>query len=292
MLAAASPAELNKRRALKLLDELEPISPVVGRLLSTLSADPETVSLSHIGDLIEKDTILAGKVLGLANSALYSRGSEIVSVHRAIARLGLNKLRNTALALSVNRVWRKAKTPVYWSMVRFNLHSVATAVAADMLASRTRTCYPEGAFVSGLFHDIGRLVMAVMLQNEYEPFCHSSEDNQPKVRQCERDLLGFDHCELAADILAHWNLPRQIQTAVGFHEYPELDDTKVESSEFPLSMVIHTADKYAASVGASIYDTLSSEHADPLRLLGTSDEEGKFFPEFKSQFDVIRSFMN
>src|SRR5271166_4811337 len=147
MLAAASPAELNKRRALNLLDELEPISPVVGRLLSTLSADPETVSLSHLGDLIEKDAILAGKVLGLANSALYNRGSEIVSVHRAIARLGLNKLRNTALALSVNRVWRKAKTPVYWSMVRFNLHSVATAVAADMLASRTRTSYPEGAFV-------------------------------------------------------------------------------------------------------------------------------------------------
>ena len=289
---AAPTVGLNKKRALKVLDELEPFSPVAGRLLSTLSADPETISVSHVGDLIERDTILAGKILALANSALYSRGVEVVSIHRAIGTLGLNKIRNTVLALSVNRVWRKAKTPVYWSMVRFNLHSLATAVAADLLATRTKTNYPEGAFVSGLFHDIGRLVMAVMLQNEYEPFCNTSEDNQPRVRNCERDMLGFDHCELSADILAHWKLPREIQTAVGLHECPEMDDTIVGNSEFPLSMVIHTADKYAMSVGASIYESVSADSSDPLQLLGTSDEEGKFFPEFKAQFDLIRSFMN
>jgi HD-like signal output (HDOD) protein len=290
---AAPTVGLNKKRALKVLDELEPFSPIAGRLLSTLSTDPDTISMSHVGDLIERDTILAGKILSLANSALYNRGVEVVSIHRAIAALGLNKIRNTVLALSVNRVWRKAKTPVYWSMVRFNLHSLASAVAADLLATRTKTNYPEGAFVSGLFHDIGRLVMAVMLQSEYEPFCNASEDNHPRVRNCERDMLGFDHCELSADILAHWKLPREIQTAVGLHECPEMDDTVVGDSEFPLSMVIHTADKYAMSVGASIYDTHpSAEQADPLQLLGTSDEEGKFFPEFKSQFDLIRSFMN
>ena len=287
---AAPTVDLNKKRALKVLDELEPFSPVAGRLLSTLSADPETISMSHVGDLIERDTILAGKVLALANSALYSRGVEVVSIQRAIAALGLNKIRNTVLALSINRVWRKAKTPMYWSMVRFNMHSLATAVAADLLATRTKTNYPEGAFVSGLFHDIGRLVMAVMLQNEYEPFCNASEDNQPRVRNCERDMLGFDHCELSADILAHWRLPHEIQTAVGLHECPEMDDTEVGASEFPLSMIIHTADKYAMSVGASIYDSIPSQQADPLQLLGTSDEEGKFFPEFKTQFDLIRSF--
>jgi HD-like signal output (HDOD) protein len=177
-------------------------------------------------------------------------------------------------------------------MVRFNLHSLAAAVAAELLATRTKTNYPEGAFVSGLFHDIGRLVMAVMLQNEYEPFCNASEDNQPRVRSCERDMLGFDHCELSADILAHWRLPHEIQAAVGFHECPEMDNTPVEGSEFPLSMVIHTADKYAVSVGASIYDTVASERPDPLQLQGTSDEEGRFFPEFKAQFDLIRSVTN
>jgi HD-like signal output (HDOD) protein len=291
MLGAATP-EANKKKALKVLDELEPFSPVVGRLLSTLSADPDTVSLSRIGDLIERDTILAGKVLSLANSAFYNRGTEVVSIHRAISFLGLNKVRNTVLALSVNRVWRKAKAPSYWSMLRFNLHSLATAVAADLLAARTRADYAEGAFVSGLFHDIGRLVMAVMLQDEYAPFCHPTEGNQSSIRKCERDMLGFDHCELSAEILAHWNLPRQIQIAVGLHECPEMDDTTVDRSEFPLSMVIHAADKYAVSVGASIYDTLGSEKVDPLQLLGTNDEEGKFFPEFKSQFDLIRSFMN
>ena len=285
-------AEMNRKRALRVLGELKPFSPVVGRLLATLSADPDSLSLSTISDLIERDTILAGRVLALSKSALYGSGPPIVSIPRAVSRLGLNKIRNTVLALSVNRVWGGAKTPPKWSMLRFNLHSMATAVAADLLAMCVPTAYPEGAFVAGLFHDIGRLIIAVMLQSEYDPLCQAAEGDNSRLRQSEREMLGFDHCELSAEILKHWNLPFAIQSAVEFHECPEMDETPLPSSQFPLSMIVHTADTYAVSHGISLHDGGSSDHPDPLELLGTSEQKANLLPEFKSQFELIRSFMN
>ena len=288
---AASAVEVNRKRALKCLDELEPFSPVMGRLLGSLSADPDTISMNAIGNLIEKDTILSGKVLALANSALYGRSTEIVSVHRAVARLGIGKIRNTVLALSINRVWNNAKTPTYWSMLRFNLHSLATAVAADLLSAKLKVQFAEGAFIAGLFHDVGRLIMAVMLQHDYETICNCAETEKSETVQREREMLGFDHSDLSADILGHWRLPTQIQTAVVFHECPEKDKTVVPPSFIKLSRIIHTADRYAVALGLSIGESCNLEEEDPLELLGTSEEQMKLLPQFRTEFDLIRSFM-
>jgi HD-like signal output (HDOD) protein len=273
------------------LDELQSFSPVVFRLLSTLAADPDTVSLSGIGDLISKDTVLSGKVLGLANSALYGRGTDVVSVHRAVARLGVNKIRNTVLALSINRVCNSAKTPRYWSMLRFNLHSLATAVTADLLGMKLPTQYGEGAFIAGLFHDIGRLIMAVMLKDDYEELCQLPESQEGSLRERERELVGFDHAELSAEILNHWRLPVEIQKAVAFHEHPEEDDSEVQPGRIPLSKVVHTADRYAITLGLSIDEGTSSLNEDPLELLGTSEGQLNLLTEFRAAFDVIRNFL-
>jgi HD-like signal output (HDOD) protein len=288
---AVSTAAANRKRALKCLDELQPFSPVVYKLLSTLAADPDTISLSGISDLISKDTVLSGKVLGLANSALYGRGTDIVSVHRAVARLGVNKIRNTVLALSINRVWNTAKTPRYWSMLRFNLHSLATAVAADLLGIKLPTHYAEGAFVAGLFHDIGRLIMAVMLKDDYEDLCQLPESQVGLLRERERELVGFDHAGLSRDILNHWRLPVEIQTAVAFHEDPEQDDTRASSDRIPLSKIVHTADRYAISLGLSVDENGGTALEDPLQLLGTSENSLNLLPEFREAFDVIRNFL-
>lgn len=288
---AVGTTEANKKRALKCLDELEPFSPVVFRLLSTLAADPDTISLGGIGDLISKDTILSGKVLALANSALYGRGVDIVSVHRAVARLGVNKIRNTVLALSVNRVWNTAKTPKYWSMLRFNLHSLGTAVAADLLGAKVPTHYPEGAFIAGLFHDIGRLIMAVMLKEEYEPLCQMAGGEEGSLKERERELFGFDHAELAADILAHWRLPVEIQKAVAYHESPDEDDTEVPASKIRLSLIVHAADRYANALGLSIAEGPTPADEDALKRVGSSEEELNLLPEFRTAFDTIRNFL-
>src|SRR5258707_6007381 len=98
-------------KILSALEKLPPFSPIVRQVLASLSAEEHSISLPHIGVQIEQDPLMAGPVLSVANSALYSRGLEITSVPRAAARLGLNRLRNVVLSLSVNRIWGNLRAP-------------------------------------------------------------------------------------------------------------------------------------------------------------------------------------
>ena len=95
------------QRALGALGKLPPFSPILNKLLASLAG--EDVSFSKLGDLIEKDTVVAGNIMHLVNSALYARRATITSVRHALALLGMDKVRNTLLGMSISRMWSQVK---------------------------------------------------------------------------------------------------------------------------------------------------------------------------------------
>jgi HD-like signal output (HDOD) protein len=147
------------------IERLPPLSPTLTLLLATLSR--EDVSFAKISEVIEKDPVLAGNVLGLVNSSLYGQSGNVSSIRHAVSLLGVNKLRNAALSMSITRMWDKMRTPPGWSPKRFNKHGLAVAMLADTLSQEAPLIYPEGAFVAGLLHDLGKLMIAVCLPREY-----------------------------------------------------------------------------------------------------------------------------
>jgi HD-like signal output (HDOD) protein len=279
-----------QEQVLKSLGRLPPFSPVLNRLLATLSN--EDASFAKIADLIEKDTVLAGNVLRLVNSALYARRGTVNSVRHAVSLLGIDKLRNATLGMSVFRMWNNVRTPPGWSMARFNLHSVAVAILSDQIAQRARIQYPEGAFIAGLFHDIGRLLIAVGLKEEYAQIEKLYAEGDRPLRDCETSVLGWNHQELSAQALAIWNLPEPIRVAVRYHHEPDNDPTPVEDSETRLSRLIYLADQYINSTGASIHTALSNSDQpipDPLAQLTIPGERASLLEEFQSEFDTIKA---
>ena len=214
---------LLKERAIRSLRELPPFSPILNRLLASLTQ--EDVSFVKLGDLIEKDPVLAGNLLHMVNSALYARRGSINSVRHALSLLGLNKLRNVVLGMSITRMWNQVRTPPSWSMARFNIHSSACAILSDLLAQRLTVNYAEGAFVAGLLHDVGRLLIALGLGEEYGRILQLHEAEGKPLFDCEVEVIGFTHPELSAEALVLWNLPEPIQNAVRYHHSPDLDTT-------------------------------------------------------------------
>src|SRR6478609_2314272 len=162
---ASTPSAKLSERALGALGKLPPFSPILNKLLASLAG--EDVSFAKLGDLIEKDAVVAGNIMHLVNSALYARRATITSVRHALALLGMDKVRNTLLGMSISRMWGQVKTPPAWSMARFNRHSAAVAVLSDQIASRVQADCAEGAFVAGLLHDLGRLLIALGLPDEF-----------------------------------------------------------------------------------------------------------------------------
>jgi HD-like signal output (HDOD) protein len=237
-----APSKL-KEKALQALGELPPFSPILSRLLATLAK--EDVSFGTLGDLIEKDAVVAGNVLHLVNSAAYARRTKINSVRHAISVLGVNKLRNAVLGMSVARMWKSVTMPAGWSTARFNVHSAATAILSDLLVQHLPADYPEGAFVAGLLHDIGHLLLAWSLPQYYSEVQSRAALGAP-WDECEREIFGFTHAELSANALAIWKLPEPIQDAVRAHHDPP-------TGLITLGRVVGAADRYVKSAGLGIH---------------------------------------
>ncbi len=235
-----------KEEALRSVSSLPPFSPILTRLLAAL--ETEEVSYAELGDLIEKDTVVAANILHLANSTADGSEDSITSVRLAISLLGADRLRNVVLGMSSARVWNRVKMPPSWSMARFNMHSSAVALLCDLLAQRVPLEYPEGAFVAGLLHDAGRLLIALALPEEHERILDLYAAGERRMTECELEVLGFTHAELSAEALKYWKLPEEIQMAVRDHH-----GSRTESrGGIPLSYVVDAANQYANSAGLSI----------------------------------------
>ncbi len=278
--------------ALRTLERLPPLSPTLNRLLATLSHDE--VSFAKISDLIEKDPVLAGNILGLVNSALYGLRGKVNSVRHAVSMLGIDKLRNTALSMSITKMWTRLKTPPDWSMTSFNRHALAVAILGDLLCQESNVDYPEGAFVAGLLHDLGKLLIAVGLPLEYEAVQKLRAGGEHSATKCERKTLGFTHADLSAEAIQAWNLPERIETAARFHHNPEADPSCQGTDALALSYAVAAANQYVNSMGVvtSGWTPGDDEFSrDPMEMLGIEARLPHLLEQFHAEFEAVRGLV-
>lgn len=242
--------DVMRERGIAAIGKLPPFSPILSKLLASLAGDD--VSFAVLGDLIEKDAVLAGRLLGLVNSALYARRGTVSSVRHALSVSGMEKVRNTVLGMSVSSLLNKAQTPPGWSMKRFNKHSAAVAILSDLLAQRVPVEYPEGAFVAGLLHDIGRLLIAIGLPKEFERVLSLYDSTDAHWIDCEKRVLGFAHPELSSAALTAWKVPEAIQRAAAQHHEPVRYVHGSMTPSMTLGWVVRAADQFINSTGESI----------------------------------------
>jgi HD-like signal output (HDOD) protein len=202
------------------------------------------------------------------------------SVRHALSLLGLDKVRNAVLGMSITTMWKKVKMPASWSMARFNMHSAASGVLCDLLAQRLPVGYPEGAFVAGLLHDVGRLVIALGLPQQHEQIMLLRKDGRTHL-DAEREVLGFTHPEVSAQALQLWNLPEQIQDAVLRHHDPDAEG---------LGRLVNAANQYVNSVGYSILPdgTGDCDDAALVESLGLDAERlAVVMTDFKAEYSAL-----
>jgi putative nucleotidyltransferase with HDIG domain len=255
------------------------LSAVLNRALGLL-AKGDDASVGDLGVVIEEDVVITGSVLSIANSALYSRHSRVASLRQAIARLGIHKTRNVLLGLTVSRWCNAVRVPGPWSSTRFNAHSLAVATLSDLIVQNVPSGNPEWAFVAGLLHDIGLPLIAVGLPEQFRAITMQPGDDLQIVER-ERELLGFTHFDLGAELLARWNCPPVVQEAAWFCERTEVP------YEQPLNLgaAVKTASLLADANGVSMFDSsedasLTAELLDSLQIPAPVDFLAKFRMEY------------
>jgi HD-like signal output (HDOD) protein len=266
-------------RSLACLERLPRLSPLIMQLVAKLARPTREIQFQELTSLIEKDPLLSGRVLSMANSAMFGRKAQVTTVDRAITMVGLGTLRRFTLASSISNLFKSFRSAPSFSMTRFNLHSVATAMLVDAMVHEVPVEFPEGAFAAGILHDVGRLLIAVTLPEEFESIAAMAAVTEAPLIVCERSVLEVDHAELSALAIERWGLAEPIQTAARFHHEPDRSDPG--PGKVSLSLVINKAEAFANHLGISI---LPAQAAVPER-------PSLEFPGFPySQEHVLQTF--
>ena len=272
-----------RERALKSISKLPPFSAALNKLMASLA--DEDVSFAELADVIEKDAVLAGAVLRTVNSAIYARRGTVSSVRHALAVLGVSKLRNITISLSLAQMWNSTTIPGGWSVEQFNLHAVAVAILADLLAAEMESEFPEGAFTGGLLANVGMLLIAIGAPQQYAEVQRVYRKQFQPLEDCERDVLGFHHAELSAETLRQWRLPDPIVTAVAAHH------TCDEPGK--LAYLLAKADLVAARHTITVQPWMQADPAAPADVLseiGLGEKADSILQSFQDEYNTLKAF--
>jgi len=246
-------------------------------LLKLLEAcDNENTPISDIASIISKDPVLSLKVLQLVNSAYYGLQKKFKSVEQAVVYLGANSIKNIAITTSIHQVFdrRKFKGVKRFNISTFWYQSLLTATLAQRIAQKTDYESRDEAYLSGLLHDVGRLLLVSTYPREHESILLKTEDIQ-NVLWAEKQLIGVTHCEVGSWLVGNWNLDSLMADAIKYHHEP----LEQINEAFPLVKIIHLAsllseNNYGAGLVAETGDQLFGLDRNDIESIieGATDE--------------------
>jgi len=246
-----------------------PVKPDVYARLTEAIADPH-VEMSHIARIVSRDVGLASKVLHLTNSAFFGSKRNFVSVEQAVTFIGIRMLRKVVLSAEVFSAFSPKQSLGGLSLDHEQAHGLACAGIARRISPDPET--GEYAFLAGMLHDIGKLVLAtrapkLMRQLNKQP---RGDSIPPAI---EEEVSGTNHGRLGAYLLGLWGLEHPLVEAVAYHH----DPAAIGSAHFDLPSIVHVADALAHEIeneraGRNVEVTFDRAHLEKIGVLGKLDE--------------------
>ena len=177
---------------------------------------------SDFAQLISRDPGLAATLLRFANSPMYGFSGKVSTIDRAIALIGMQAIGNLVLAVSIRTSFQKIPDNIM-SMDDFWRHALCCALASRHIADVVCPGQRDILFTAGLIHDIGQLAMLSQIPDKCVDVILRSrhKDSAVEPYKLERELIGFDHHEVGAEIAKAWHFPAVLQDTIAFHHIPD-----------------------------------------------------------------------
>ena len=214
-----------------------PSPPIVVTKVLTMLKDPD-FSVRQLSRVISDDPALASRTLAISRSARYAQRHQPRTVHEAILVLGYQTLRNIVIATAAQSFLAKNSK----ISERLWTHSLAAALAARILAQRSRFGDAELAFLAGLLHDVGEMILMHGDPRGFERIVEEVQVTQDSLVEKEEQVYSFDHASVGIALLNFWNIDSRIGEAVLCHHDQE-DDPDPKSLVTILAMADHISCK-------------------------------------------------
>lgn len=229
---------MDSRTFLRKLDSISdiPTLPTVVLKVNKMLQDYDT-SIKDLSKTIEKDQAIVSKILRLVNSAFYGFRSRINTIHHAVTILGFNTVRNAVVSVSIIDAFSGKASAREFDITAFWKHSVAVAVTSRYLADRTRLVTPDEAFVAGILHDVGKVVLAQYFKELFGQVWVATREQGLSFYEAEKKLLPVNHTQIGGHLAKKWQLPASLFEAISYHHA-----VRKSATHFNLLMVVHVAD--------------------------------------------------
>jgi HD-like signal output (HDOD) protein len=229
-----------------------PAMPHIVQKAQEIIANPDS-NLNELSSLIEIEQAIATRVLKLANSTYYGLSGKVSSVQHASVLLGYKTLGELITVAGISGLMDKNLKGYDLSSEDLWRHSIAVAVGSRIIAGRKDPEFGNEAFFAGLVHDAGKVVLDQHVYERKDDFETFMGNGQHTFLSAEKEILGFDHSEMAFELCQKWQIPSNQSDAVKFHHCP----SKSEGNE--LAYILHLADciammnGYGAGQDSSMY---------------------------------------
>lgn len=199
---------------------------------------------AQLAKIVQTDPGIVAGILKVANSAYYGFRGKVSTIQHASALFGTRRLAELITAMSAGSMMKKAMAGYGLKAGDMWRHCVAVACTAGEIAAVAAPEAAESAYMAGLLHDVGKLILDPYVQERKVLFDHYGAQNQDRaVHRAEQDILGFDHAVIAAILCENWNLPRAISFGIRHHHAPS------RAGDHPLTHIVHLADYITNQAG-------------------------------------------
>ncbi len=204
--------EENVFEILKESKELTSLPQVLAEVIRV--ADQEDSSPKDLAQVILKDPALTARLLRVVNSPLYGRTREISTINQAVVALGMRAVKAIALSTGLYRMFEKSATVV--DRTRFWRHSMETAIACREIARACAYKPAEEAFILGLMHDLGILIMEANFPQQFKRLWQKVEDGRDLLK-LEATCWGTNHARVGQFLMERWKLPSFMADTIASH---------------------------------------------------------------------------
>jgi putative nucleotidyltransferase with HDIG domain len=204
-------------KLIMLTGDLPPM-PYVARRVMEIVNDPSS-NAKALQEVISKDQGLSSQILKIANSALYACSRKIETLTDAIIMLGFNAIKSLSIMSATKNLYKFTrlgkvlglKDKLMWE------HSVGSAISARLLAQKINVGFVEQAFMGGLLHDIGKLVLLQKIPDVFDDIVEEVYNTGRHFTEVEMEKLEFTHAEVGAMLMKKWKLSEDFEEAIRHH---------------------------------------------------------------------------
>lgn len=225
------------------------------------ACDNADTSVNDLTSLISSDQSLVAMLLKLANSAYYGYARRIETLPEAIVLLGFSTIKSLAITATTMNLLFQSDDEL--TSVRHEIwsHSLGVGVAARALARKRGNIHPEKAFVAGLLHDLGMIILSVYRKEDFQRVLAHAAEYGVSYEQAELEVLEFTHADLGAEVAEAWSFPATHCEAIRWHHEPQR-----ATLQPALTQVTHLADWMVIDLGVGKLSDVDQPEVDDVAL--------------------------